>query len=158
MTRCPERASCAQREPVSGFCSKPRKDWPSKTKSTWRRRLRGVVRMGKVWPSSSTSRASSTRAVRQTLIKHSSRVIDSSQKRSHSPEKEVPCSVHSGMDQGGGENRTSFSPGPPVENSSDGRQRYVAPVRESHVGDVGEAEEDRGTHPAREFAGGSTRQ
>ena len=35
-------------------------------------------------------------------------------------EEEVPEDVYGGMDDGGGEDRTGFAPGPAVEESSDG--------------------------------------
>ena len=37
-----------------------------------------------------------------------------------SEEKEVPEDVYGGVDDGGGEDRTGFAPGPSVEESGDG--------------------------------------
>ena len=63
-------------------------------------------------------------------------------------EEEVPEDVYGGVDQGGGEDGVGFAPGPTVEEAGDGGEEDVAPVGEVQIGDVGEAEEDRGGEPA----------
>src|SRR2546425_4341919 len=67
-------------------------------------------------------------------------------------EKEVPGDVHRGMDQCGGENRAGLAPSPAVEKTGDGGQDHVAPVGEAHIGNVREAEENRGGPPAGKIA------
>src|SRR5260370_41221330 len=75
ITLCPARANCAQRDSVFGFCSSPRSGCPSNTKSTSRKRFRGVSRTVNVFPSNSTSAAPSTSACRQTFTITSSNVM-----------------------------------------------------------------------------------
>src|SRR2546421_292375 len=72
-------------------------------------------------------------------------------------EEEMPGDVHGGVDQGRSEDRPGLAPGPAVEKSGDGGQDHVAPVGKAHVGDVREAEKNRGGPPAGEFAVRSAR-
>src|SRR6266704_2452721 len=166
MTLCPARANCAHREAVSGFCSKPRNSWCSKTKSTSRKRFFGVVRTGKVCPSSSTAGACSTIVARQTLRSASSSVIVPPafplpsrlpSLASQSAEQEVPRRVHRRVDNRGGKDGARSAPRPAVENSGNGGQRDVAPVGKSQIGDVGKPEENRSRPPADNFAFGRPR-
>src|SRR5436309_2993255 len=162
MTLCLARASCAHRELVCGFCSKPRNSWPSKIKSTSRRRFFGVVRTGKVRPPSSTSCKFSTMAARQTVMRAFSRVIiysNAGPKERHmdnsslqSSEKEMPGGVHGGMDERRGEDGSGSAPRPAVENTSDGCKDHITPVRESQIGDVRKAKRDGGRPPTGNFA------
>src|SRR5207249_10227940 len=65
----PSRASCAQRDAVSGFCSRPRSSRPSKRKSTSRNLDRLVLRTGKSPPSTRTVLDASTMVWRQRFLK-----------------------------------------------------------------------------------------
>src|SRR5712692_6006680 len=69
----------------------------------------------------------------------------------------MPGDVHGGVDECGGENRAGLAPRPPVEKAGNGGQDHVAPVWETHVGDVREAEENRSGPPAGKIAMGSAR-
>src|SRR5713226_1662008 len=69
----------------------------------------------------------------------------------------MPGDVHGGVDECGGENRAGLAPRPPVEEACNGGQDHVAPVWETHVGDVREAEENRGGPPSGKIAMGSAR-
>src|SRR5216684_7642854 len=66
--------------------------------------------------------------------------------------EEMPGDVDGSVDEGGGEDRAGFAPGPAVEKSGDGGEDHVAPVGKAQVGDVREAEEDGGGPPAGEVA------
>src|SRR6267378_2817353 len=75
----------------------------------------------------------------------------------HRSKEKMPCNIHGGVEQCGGENRAGLAPSPTVEKTGDGGQDYVAPVGEAHVGDVREAEENGGGPPAGKIALRSTR-
>jgi hypothetical protein len=74
ITLFPSRASCAQRDAVSGFCSRPRNGWSSNRKSTSRNRDRLVRCTGKLMPLTVIALDSSTKAWRHTEIRFSSKV------------------------------------------------------------------------------------
>ena len=70
--------------------------------------------------------------------------------RSPAPKKEVPRGVDQRMHHRGGENRSRLAPRPSIKQSRDRRQDHVAPVREAHVGDVREPEQQIGRASCRE--------
>src|SRR5882762_5237245 len=70
----------------------------------------------------------------------------------HRSKEKMPCNIHGGVEQCGGENRTGLAPGPAVEKTGDGGQDYITPVGEAHVGDVRKAEENGGDPPAGKIA------
>ena len=67
-------------------------------------------------------------------------------------EQEVPGGVDGGVHQGGSKDGTGLPPGPSVEKAGKGGENHVAPIGKAHVGDVGEAEENRGGPPSGKIA------
>ena len=60
----------------------------------------------------------------------------------------MPSGIHGAVDKGGRKDGACSAPCPAVENSGDSGQYYVAPVGKAQVGDMREAEQDRGGPPA----------
>ena len=71
---------------------------------------------------------------------------------SQSPKQEVPDRINQCMHDRRSEDRPRPAPSPPIKQSGNRRQNHVAPIWETHVGDVREAEQHRSRPPARHLA------